>query len=51
MSRLTELHQQGLVLSNWTLDGRIFYTKPNNPLKKFMLDSLNIHDLNSKFVE
>ena len=51
VKRLTELRQQRLVLSNWTLDGRIFYTKPNNLLRKFMLDSLNIHELNSKFVE
>ena len=51
VKRLTELRKKGLIHSNWTVDGKIFYTKPNNTSTKLMIDPPNLDNIDLKFAK
>ena len=51
VKRLTELRKKGLIHSNWTVDGKIFYTKPNSTSTKLMIDPPNLDNIDLKFAK
>ena len=51
VKRLTELRKKGLMHSNWTVDGKILYTKPDNSSTKLMIDSPNLDNIVLKFAK
>ena len=49
--RLTELRKKRLIHSNWTVDGKIFYTKPDNTSAKLMIDHSYLDNIDLKFAK
>ena len=51
VKKLTELRKKGLIHSNWTVDGKNFYTKPDNTSTKLMIDPPNLDNINLKLAK
>lgn len=45
LSKLASLRKEKKILSYWTMDGKIFFTKPDEPNKKIQLKNLNIETI------